>query len=450
MQRLVTKKLYEWKDSAFRKPLILRGVRQVGKTWLMMDFAQKAFPDKFLYLNFDSDERLGKLFSQTKDPDEILKTLSFIFGKNIEDGSLLILDEIQACPDAIHSLKYFKEKRPGLYVLSAGSLLGLSLAKPRSYPVGKVEFLDIEPMTFKEFLMADSETVGLANFLNEYSEIKQIPDIIFDSMVEALKKYEIVGGMPEPVSAWCLNTNISEVRKIQQDILTTYIEDVRSHASSVDAPKILRIWQTLPQILSREQKRFQYSIIEPRSNARKYGDALQWLIDSRLVRVVHRINGFGVPISAYEDPAAFKVYVVDVGLLSRLSKIEPDIILKGSDIFRELKGALTENMVLQSLSTQFESSPLYWSMVNPSYEVDFLLETGGIIVPVEVKSSTDVKSRSLAKFKSLHTNDLPLRVRFSLNNLSMDGDLLNIPLFMMDDASRLIDIALKSLKPVTS
>lgn len=298
--------------------------------------------------------------------------------------------------------------------------------------------------------MADNETVGLANFLDECGEIKQIPDIIFDSMVEALKKYEIIGGMPEPVSAWCLNTNISEVRKIQQDILTTYIEDVRSHASSVDAPKILRIWQTLPQILSREQKRFQYSIIEPRSNARKYGDALQWLIDSRLVRVVHRINGFGVPISAYEDPAAFKVYVVDVGLLSRLSKIEPDIILKGSDIFREHKGALTENMVLQSLSTQFESSPLYWSMVNPSYEVDFLLETGGIIVPVEVKSSTNVKSRSLAKFKSLHTNDLPLRVRFSLNNLSMDGDLLNIPLFMMDDASRLIDIALKSLKPVTS
>ena len=297
MQRLVTKKLYEWKDSAFRKPLILRGVRQVGKTWLMMDFAKKAFPDKFLYLNFDSDERLGELFSQTKDPDEILKTLSFIFGKNIEDGSLLILDEIQACPDVIHSLKYFQEKRPGLYVLSAGSLLGLSLAKPRSYPVGKVEFLDIEPMTFKEFLMADSETVGLANFLDECGEIKQIPDIIFDSMVEALKKYEIIGGMPEPVSAWCLNTNISEVRKIQQDILTTYIEDVRSHASSVDAPKILRIWQTLPQILSREQKRFQYSIIEPRSNARKYGDALQWLIDSRLVRVVHRINGFGVPIS---------------------------------------------------------------------------------------------------------------------------------------------------------
>ena len=314
--------------------------------------------------------------------------------------------------------------------MSAGSLVGLSLAKPRSYPVGKVEFLDIEPMTFKEFLMADNETVGLANFLDECGEIKQIPDIIFDSMVEALKKYEIIGGMPEPVSAWCLNTNISEVRKIQQDILTTYIEDVRSHATSVDAPKILRIWQTLPQILSREQKRFQYSIIEPRSNARKYGDALQWLIDSRLVRVVHRINGFGVPISAYEDPAAFKVYVVDVGLLSRLSKIEPDIILKGSDIFRELKGALTENMVLQSLCTQFESSPLYWSMINPSYEVDFLLSRKDKMCPIEVKSSGYNSHKSLDKFQQRFSARILHRYLLYTKDLKKDKDILCLPVYM--------------------
>mgnify|MGYP001233498214 CR=1 FL=1 len=445
MQRTVMQKLFEWKNSAFRKPLILRGVRQVGKTWIMQNFAQEAFAERYLYINFDSDEQLGSLFAQTKDPDKILRVLSFTYGKTIEDGWLLILDEIQNCPDAIHSLKYFQEKRPGVFVLAAGSLLGLSLAKPRSYPVGKVEFLDIEPMSFKEFLLARPESVGLAQFLDHWDELEAVPDVIFDPMIESLKMYEIVGGMPEAVSAWCLQSDITQVRKIQQDILYTYIEDIRSHASSFDAPKILRIWQTLPQILSREQKRFQYSLVEPRSNARKYGDALQWLIDAKLVRPVHRINGFGLPLSAYEDSAAFKLYLVDVGLLTRLSKVEPNIILNGSSVFREHKGALSENMILQSLSAQFESAPMYWSMTNPSYEVDFLLETHGIIVPIEVKSSTNVTSKSLKKFKSLHEKDLPLRVRFSINNLKLDGDLLNIPIFMADETGRLIDLALKKI-----
>ena len=445
MRRSVSEKLHQWKDSTFRKPLILRGVRQVGKTWLALDFAEKSFPGKFTYLNFDSDPQFCSLFSQTRDPDIILQTLSFSLGKTINSGELLILDEIQACPEAIHALKYFKEKRPDIYVIAAGSLLGLALAHPESYPVGKVEFLDVEPMTFKEFLLAHPKTAGLASFLDQCNQISPIPDIIFDALSDALKQYEIIGGMPEAVSAWCQSSDIAATRKIQSDIIQTYIEDIRSHASSFEAPKILKIWQTLPQILSREQKRFQYSLVEPRSNARKYGNALQWLIDAKLVRPVYRIDGFGVPLSAYEQSSAFKLYLVDVGLLTRLCKVDPDVILNGSDIFREHKGALTENFVLQSITNQFESNPSYWSMTNPSYEVDFLVETQGKVIPIEVKSSTNVTSKSLSKFKSLHEKDLPLRVRFSLNNLKLDGDLLNIPLFMADEAHKLIKLALASV-----
>lgn len=445
MRRLVSRKLYEWKESPYRKPLLLRGVRQVGKTWLMLDFAKSAFPDRFTYINFDSDPQYGSVFRESRDPDIIIKTLAFSLGHVIQTGDLIILDEIQACPEAIHALKYFKEKRPDIYVMAAGSLLGLALAHPQSYPVGKVEFLDIEPMNFKEFLLARPETSGLGAFLQEWDRIEPIPELLFNSMLEALKQYEIIGGMPEVVGAWCLNSDITASRKIQADIIDTYIEDIRSHASNFEAPKILKIWQSLPQILSREQKRFQYSLVEPRSNARKYGDALQWLIDARLIRAVHRIKGFGVPLSAYEESSAFKLYLVDVGLLTRACQVNPSIILSGSDIFKEHKGALSENFVLQSLAGQFESKPSYWSMINPSYEVDFLVESLGTVIPIEVKASTNVTSKSLAKFKSMHEKDLPLRVRFSLNNLNLDGDLLNIPLFMADEASRLISLALTAV-----
>ena len=444
MQRNAMHNLVAWKDADDRKPLIIQGVRQVGKTWLMTNFAKQCFPNRSHYFNFDMDPDLCGLFASSRSPDVILEALAFRSGKRITEGSLIIFDEAQACPEAIHALKYFCELRSDLRILLAGSLLGLSLARPKSYPVGKVDFMTLEPLTFTEFLLAQDEH-GLVEYLQSRNSFDPIPDLFFNRLCVKFKHYELVGGMPEPACAWCLKQNLEAARAAQTRILTAYINDIESHARSLEYPKIKRIWQSLPQQLSRENKQFRYSIVEERGNARKYGDALQWLMDSRITRAVHRVKGLGIPLSGYEDPAVFKVYAVDVGLLSRLAKIDPEILLEDNPLFREIKGALTENAVLQSLATQMNEAPHYWSSAKPAAEIDFLIDYRGRIIPIEVKSSRSVKSPSLHKFKEIFGDKVELRVRFSLKNLSLDGDLLNIPLFMADEALRLIDLALDSL-----
>ena len=445
MQRTAMQKLVRWKDAPDRKPLIIRGVRQVGKTWLMKTFAEKYFAGRSHYFNFDMDPGLCGFFEQSIDPARILESLQFKTGRKIEPDSLLMFDEAQACPESIHALKYFCELRPDLRVLLAGSLLGLSLARPKSYPVGKVDFMTLEPMSFTEFLLAQKET-GLVDLLRSWKSLEPIPEIFFDTLCAKIKHYELVGGMPEPMAAWCLNQNLEASRAAQSRILEAYLADIESHAAALEIPKIKRIWQSLPQQLSRENNQFRYSVVEARSNARKYGDALQWLMDARITRGVHRVKGLGIPLSGYEDPSAFKVYFVDCGLLSRLARIEPQTLLEENPYFKEIKGSLTENLVLGSLVGQLEDEPHYWASSNPNAEVDFLIEYRGCIIPIEVKSSRSVRSPSMKVFRSLFKDGLGLRVRFSLKNLSLDGDLLNIPLFMVDETARLIGIAQDSLR----
>ena len=444
MYRIAIEKLLKWKQSKRRKPLIIEGARQVGKTWLMKEFAERFFAQRNIYINFDEEPRWASVFEKTHDPEAILRDIRFTTGRQINDDWLLILDEVQGCPNAIHALKYFCENKPQLRVIAAGSLLGLALAQPESYPVGKVEFLSLEPMSFEEFLWASGED-GLVEALRQWCRIEPLTDILYARLLEAFQKFEVIGGMPEAVSAWVDGGDMTLARKIQKQILDTYLADIRTHSNSFDAPKIVRIWESLPRMLAREQKKFQYSIVEEKSNARKYRDSLQWLINARLVRPVHRIDGMGVPLSAYKDANAFKIYLVDVGLLCRLSGLDPALLREYDENFREHKGALAENLVLQSLVPQFENEPLYWSMNNPPHEVDFLIERKGKIIPIEVKSGTNLKSKSLSKFKELYKERIALRVRFSLANLSLDGDILNIPLFMADETDRLIGMALDEM-----
>ncbi len=449
MHRTAMDKLEAWKLSSHRKPLIIRGVRQVGKTWLMTQFAQKHFEGHYHYLNFDMDPALCTLFNTSRSPKSILEALAYRSGRPVVPGDLIIFDEAQACPEAIHALKYFCEFRRDLFVLLAGSLLGLQLARPQSYPVGKVDFLTLEPMTFSEFLLAQGES-GLVDALRESSEFEPFPEYLFEPLSTKLLHYQTVGGMPEAVGAWCEKQDLALARQVQQSVIEAYRQDVFSHASAIDAPKIQKVWQSLPRQLSRENNRFKFSEVEPRSNARKYGDALQWLVDARMVRCVHRVSCPGIPLSAYEDPGAFKVYFADIGLFTRLSGIDPSVLQDQPMLFREMKGSMAENLVLQSLSAQFEESLCYWSNPKPQAEVDFLASLGGIVVPIEVKASTNVKSPSLRLFMDKYGEQIPLRVRFSMQNLSINGDILNIPLFMVDEARRLMLLALEKQKSIFS
>lgn len=441
MKRTAMVQLERWKESEDRKPLIIQGVRQVGKTWLMKHFADTHFANRHHYLNFDDNPALCELFQSSRTPDVILEALAHRSPRPVEKGDLLIFDEVQACPDAIHALKYFCELRPDLYILTAGSLLGVQLARPKSFPVGKVDFMTLDPLSFTEFLIAQNEE-HLVNYMRSRTTFDPLPELFTEPLIAKYRHYLSVGGMPEAASAWCLHQNMSSTRAAQKRILEAYALDVQSHADAIDIPKITRIWKSVPAQLSRENNQFRYSVVEERTNARKYGDALRWLIDARMLRVLHRLNGVGLPLSAYEDPAAFKIYLVDVGLLTNHAGLTPEVIADDENKwFREMKGSLTENFVLQSLSPQFEQVA-YWALTKPQAEVDFVVQVGGHVVPIEVKASTNVRSPSLQTFKMHFGDRIPLRVRLSLRNLSLDGDLLNIPLYMADETRRLIELAL--------
>ncbi len=282
--------------------------------------------------------------------------------------------------------------------------------------------------------------------LRNASEFEPLPEYLSEPLSTKLLHYQTVGGMPEAVSAWCEKQDLTLARQIQQSVMEAYRQDIFSHANAINAPKIQRVWQSLPRQLSHENNRLRFSEVEPRSNARKYGDALQWLVDARMARCVHRVSCPGIPLSAYEDPGAFKVYFVDIGLFTRLSGIEPSVFQDAPMLFREMKGSMAENLVLQSLSPQFEESLCYWSMAKPQAEVDFLASLGGIVVPIEVKASTNIKSPSLRALMDKYGEQIPLRVRFSMQNLNLNGNLLNIPLFMADEAKRLMLLALEKQK----
>ncbi len=445
MERLIMNELLKWKNSPYRKPLILKGVRQVGKTWILKEFGKRYYKN-VAYFNFDENSEYRQFFKTTKDVDRILQNLMLASSQKIlPESTFIIFDEVQDCPEVINSMKYFCENAPQYHIACAGSLLGIALAKPSSFPVGKVNFMQINPMTFTEFLLANGDE-NLAEYMKTVDTLEPIPDAFFNPLYEKLKMYYVTGGMPESVKMWTEARDIDAMQEVLSGIIGTYERDFAKHPNVSEFPKISMIWNSLPFQLSRENKKFIYKVVKEGARAREYEDALQWLVDARLVYKIYRSTAPGLPMSAYDDISAFKIYMVDVGLLRRLAQLSPTAFGEGNRLFTEFKGALTENFVLQTLVTQYEVTPRYWTKTNPPYEVDFLIQRENDIFPVEVKSESNTASRSLKKYKELFSDKVRLRIRFSLNNLKLDDDMLNIPLFMADQTDRLIGLALEQKK----
>lgn len=432
MQRFILKKLIEWKESKYRKPLILKGARQVGKTYILKQFGKENY-EGVAYFNFDHDEDLYNLFENTKDPKRILEQLAFIYGKAIIPGkTLIIFDEIQECPNALNSLKYFYEEANEYHIACAGSLLGIRLSHT-SFPVGKVDFLNMYPMTFSEFLIADNAQ-NLVDYMNSLEKIEKIPDIFFNQLEEKLKAYFIIGGMPEAVSAWVNEKDMELVNKIQNNILSAYESDFSKHTQDSEANKISLIWNSVPSQLAKENKKFLYQVVKEGARAREYENALNWLNDANLIYKIYNVTKADFPLKAYNDLSAFKIYMNDVGLLRKMSNLDSKIVVEGYKLFEEFKGAFTENYVLNMLTSTLNLVPNYYTF--DRNEIDFIIQYKNNIVPIEVKANKSTNNTSLTKYNEKFNNELS--VRFSMNNLSKDGKILNIPLFLIEYVEKFI------------
>ena len=432
MQRFILKKLIEWKESKYRKPLILKGARQVGKTYILKQFGKENY-EGVAYFNFDHDEDLYNLFENTKDPKRILEQLAFIYGKAIIPGkTLIIFDEIQECPNALNSLKYFYEEANEYHIACAGSLLEIRLSHT-SFPVGKVDFLNMYPMTFSEFLIADNAQ-NLVDYMNSLEKIEKIPDIFFNQLEEKLKAYFIIGGMPEAVSAWVNEKDMELVNKIQDNILSAYESDFSKHTQDSEANKISLIWNSTPSQLAKENKKFLYQVVKEGARAREYENALNWLNDANLIYKIYNVTKTDFPLKAYNDLSAFKIYMNDVGLLRKMSNLDSKIVVEGDKLFEEFKGAFTENYVLNMLTSTLNLVPNYYTF--DRNEIDFIIQYKNNIVPIEVKANKSTNNTSLTKYNEKFNNELS--VRFSMNNLSKDGKILNIPLFLIEYVEKFI------------
>ena len=438
MRRYIMDKLVDWKNRTNRKPLILKGARQVGKTYILKEFGEENY-ENIAYFNFDHDEALKELFLNTKDPKRILEQLVFATGKSIKpEKTLIIFDEIQECPDALNSLKYFQEDANEYHIVCAGSLLGIKLSHT-SFPVGKVDFLEMFPMTFSEFLLADGQE-NLVSYMESVNRIEKIPDIIFNQLNEKIKSYFIIGGMPEVVKTWVTTKDIQEVNRIQKQILKGYEDDFGKHVdiTSLQA-KISIIWDSIVSQLAKENKKFLYQVAKDGARAREYEDAVNWLNNSNIVNKIFNVTKPDFPLNAYTDSSSFKLYMLDVGLLRRKANLDSRIVIEGNRLFEEFKGALTENFVLNMLISKFEEKPNYYTF--DRNEIDFVIQSKNEIIPVEVKSGENINNISLTKFNELNGNKIS--VRFSTKNLDKSGKILNIPIFMVEYIDKLIDIGIE-------
>lgn len=426
MERLILKELIKWKESKYRKPLILKGARQVGKTYILKQFGEHNY-EGVAYFNFDHDEDLYNLFTNTKDPKRILEQLSFIYGKAImPEKTLIIFDEIQECPNALNSLKYFQEEANEYHLVCAGSLLGIRLSHT-SFPVGKVDFLNMYPMTFSEFLKADN-CENLVEYMESIKEIEKIPDIFFKMLEEKLKAYFIIGGMPEVVYSWINEKDMELVNKIQENILKAYESDFSKHTQNSEANKISLIWNSIPSQLAKENKKFLYQTIKKGARAREYENALNWLNDANLIYKIYNVSKTDFPLKAYNDLSSFKIYMNDVGLLRRMANLDSRIVVEGNKLFEEFKGAFTENYVLNMLNAVVEAVPNYFTF--DRHEIDFVVQNKNKIIPIEVKANKSTNNISFTRYNEKFDNDVS--IRFSMNNLSKDGKVINIPLFLIE------------------
>lgn len=423
MQRSAYNLLLDWKVKPGRKPLIIQGARQVGKTWLMREFGKNEFAQT-VYFNFETNKALLSIFKSGFDTDKIITSLGIIAGFTIDPtDTLIILDEIQACPEAITSLKYFQENSPEYNIFAAGSLLGVVIHGGVSFPVGKVDFLTLYPLDFPEFLdaMGQSQLVkaiesGDAALIKNFN----------DQLIELLKQYYFVGGMPEVVNAFINDVDYNRARQIQNNILNAYENDFSKHAPISQLPRIRMVWQSIVGQLAKENSKFIYSILRQGSRAKEFELAIEWLKDAGLIHKAVRVKKPGLPINAYADWTDFKIYLNDVGLMCALGDLSAEILLSGHDLFKEFKGTVSEQFVLQQLISQ-GYHPYYWAPENSHTEIDFLIQKENQIIPIEVKSAENIKSRSLKSYYDTYQPEICIRT--SLAGFKKQEWMQNIPLY---------------------
>ncbi|MGI5880280.1 MAG: ATP-binding protein [Syntrophomonadaceae bacterium] len=424
MYRTAIEQLYKWKEKKNKKPLIIRGARQVGKTWLMKEFGRQAY-GSVVYINFDNNQGIQNLFDGDLDIKRIITGLELYSGHKIDaDKMLLVFDEIQEVPKALTSLKYFNENAPQYQIICAGSLLGVALHEGTSFPVGKVEFLDLYPLSFTEFMMAMGQ--------NRFVELLQNGDFEMattfkQTYIDLLKYYYYVGGMPEAVLSFSTNNDFNEVREIQQRILAAYEQDFSKHAPHDTVPRIRMLWNSIPAQLTKENRKFIYGLIKEGARAKEYELALLWLADCGLVHKVHRVTTPNLPLKAYEDLKSFKLFMVDVGLLSCMVRLRQDTLLDGNELFKEFKGALTEQYVLQQLKTLKGIEAYYWTNDRGTAEVDFIIDNGREVIPIEVKAETNLQAKSLKVYREKYNPQLSIRT--SMADYKKEDWLLNMPLY---------------------
>lgn len=430
MYRTAIEELHCWKERKNKKPLVIRGARQVGKTWLMREFGKNAF-EKTVYINFDNSQRMKNLFSADLNVERIVTGFELYAGQKIDpERTLLIFDEVQEVPEALASLKYFNETAPQYQIICAGSLLGVALHPGTSFPVGKIEFLDLYPLSFIEFMQAMKKGQYVDLLLKGDFELATT---FKQEYIELLRYYYYVGGMPEAVQAFLDNRDFHEVRKIQQHILEAYEQDFSKHAPSSVVPRIRMLWNSIPAQLAKENKKFIYGLIKEGARAKEYELALLWLSDCGLVHKVHRVTKPHIPLKAYEDLKAFKIFLGDVGLLSCMVQLRQDTLLNGNKLFLEFKGALTEQYVLQQLKTLKDIQIYYWTNERGSAEIDFVIDNGNNVIPIEVKAEVNLQAKSLKIYRD--TFNPSLSIRTSMADYKDQGWLLNLPLWAVETIS---------------
>lgn len=432
MDRTAMEELWKWKRSERRKPLIIEGARQVGKTWLMKEFGRRAYADT-VYINFDANPRMAELFASDLDTERLIQGLELYVGRKINpETSLLIFDEVQEVPRALASLKYFYENAPQYHIVCAGSMLGIALHQGTSFPVGKVDFLKLYPLSFAEFLMAIDKG-RFAELLDkqDFQMITSFKQVYID----ALKQYYFVGGMPEAVRSFAEDKDFNEVRDIQKQILAAYEQDFSKHAPNEIVPRLRMVWNSIPSQLAKENKKFIYGLVREGARAKEYETAMMWLSDCGLIHRIGRVNAAGIPLRAYEDLKAFKLFVVDVGLLGCMTGLRQEILLDGNHLFTEFKGALTEQYVCQQLQTIPDLNVYYYTNDRGSCEIDFVVDTGKRIVPVEVKAEVNLRAKSLKTYREKFAPEMS--VRTSMADYKKEEGLVNLPLYAINQIARI-------------
>lgn len=426
MERLAMEQLLIWKNRKNRKPLILKGARQVGKTWLMKEFGKKHFKNT-AYVNFDNNKNMRDVFNMDYDIERILMAVNIETGEKIvPEETLIIFDEIQENPKAIASLKYFYENAPQYAIVAAGSLLGVAIHKGVSFPVGKVDSLELHPLSFREFLLAVEED-GLATLIDR-------PDFCLmesyrDKYVDWLKKYYYIGGMPEVVASFIENKDFKEVRYLQNRIIEMYEDDFSKHTTENELPRIRMVWNSIPMQLAKENKKFFFGKIKEGARAKDFEIAIEWLQDCGLIKKVYRITKPLVPLKAYIDFASFKLFILDVGLLGALSELDAQSILQGNTVFVDFKGALTEQYVLQQLISDTEYTPYYYTETKSEGEIDFIIQKANQIVPIEVKAEENLRAKSLKLYCDKYKPEIAIRT--SMSNYRKQDWMTNVPLWMV-------------------